>query len=85
MKLVKQSISILLLSAIVMLSGCATILGGKRTTYQTTKPRDGQPQRQPRVGYIIASGLLTGGIGLIVDFATGAIYKPAPDTTTAKK
>lgn len=66
--------------AVIILSSCATILGGPRTDYQTRKPENGQPQRQVRVGYIIADGVLTGALGLIVDFATGAIYKPAPTT-----
>lgn len=67
-----------MMMAIVMLSSCATILGGQRTAYQTHKPSDGQPQRQVRVGYIIADAVLTGALGLVIDFATGAIYKPAP-------
>lgn len=66
------------LMAAILLSSCATILGGTRTSYQTHKPQEGQPQREVRVGYIIADAFLTSGVGLIVDFATGAIYKPTP-------
>lgn len=70
------------------LSSCATIFGGPITTYQKTKPAPGQPQREIRVGALIADILLFWP-GAIVDFATGAIYKPqpkdaAPATTPAK-
>lgn len=64
-------------SCVVVLSGCATVFGGPRTSYQVTKPLDGQPQRQVRVGALVADILLFWP-GTIVDFATGAIYKPAP-------
>ncbi len=62
---------------VLVLSGCATIFGGPRTSYQVTKPVDGQPQRQVRVGALIADILLFFP-GMAIDFATGAIYKPAP-------
>ena len=61
----------------VAISSCATGFGGRRTAYQITKPRDGEPQREVRVGALIADIILFPP-GLIVDFATGAIYKPAP-------
>ncbi len=64
-------------SCVSVLSGCATVFGGPRTSYQVTKPLDGQPQRQVRVGALIADIILFWP-GTIVDFATGAIYKPAP-------
>ncbi|MFD2937476.1 hypothetical protein [Spirosoma flavum] len=64
-------------SCVLVLSGCATVFGGPRTSYQVTKPFDGQPQRQVRVGALIADIILFWP-GTIVDFATGAIYKPAP-------
>ncbi|MVM41536.1 hypothetical protein GO730_34050 [Spirosoma sp. HMF3257] len=67
----------LIISSVVVLSGCATVFGGPRTSYQITKPRDGEPQRQVRVGALVADILLFWP-GTIVDFATGAIYKPAP-------
>ncbi|WP_181304820.1 hypothetical protein [Rufibacter sp. XAAS-G3-1] len=58
-------------------SGCATVFGGPVTEYQRTKPAPGQPQRQIRTGALVADILLfwPGGI---IDFATGAIYKPQP-------
>ncbi|WP_229664905.1 hypothetical protein [Polaribacter pacificus] len=60
----------------IMLSSCATILGGKVTPSQKRKPAPGEQQRQVRVVALIADILLFAP-GLIVDFATGAIYKPA--------
>jgi len=59
----------------IMLSSCATVLGGKVTQYQKTKPGPGEPQREVRVVALIADVLLFWP-GTIVDFATGAIYKP---------
>jgi hypothetical protein len=69
--------ALLVVCLAVLLTGCATILGGPRTSYQVTKPREGEPQRQVRVGALIADIILFWP-GAIVDFATGAIYKPAP-------
>lgn len=60
------------------LSSCATILGGPITEYQRTKPLPGQPQREVRVGALIADLLLVGLLGAGIDFATGAIYRPQP-------
>ena len=59
----------------LMMSSCATVFGGKVTEYQKTKPAPGEPQREVRVGALIADIVLFAP-GLIVDFATGAIYKP---------
>jgi len=74
MQKLRQAIALGLIAASA--SGCATILGGPITTYQKTKPLAGQPQREVRVGALVADILLTGIIGTGVDFATGAIYKP---------
>ncbi len=72
----KKLSSILAIALLVLsMSGCATVFGGKVTEYQRTKPADGEPQREVRVGALIADILLFFP-GLIVDFATGAIYKP---------
>ncbi|MDX5477285.1 MAG: hypothetical protein LPJ98_02415 [Cyclobacteriaceae bacterium] len=60
---------------VASLSGCATVFGGPVTEYQRTKPGPGEPQRNVRVGALIADILLFWP-GAIVDFATGAIYKP---------
>ncbi len=58
-----------------MASSCATIFGGPVSAYQKTKPAAGQPQRNVRAGALVADILLFWP-GAIVDFATGAIYKP---------
>lgn len=73
MKKLVKSLSIGLL--IVSMSSCATIFGGPVSEYQRTKPADGKPQRKVRVGALIADIILFWP-GAIVDFATGAIYKP---------
>jgi hypothetical protein len=69
--------SIMGLLVALILSSCATILTPKATAYQTTKPAKGQPQRQIRVGYLIAD-ILLGVVPVAVDFGTGKIYKPSP-------
>ncbi|TXE12075.1 hypothetical protein FUA26_08410 [Seonamhaeicola algicola] len=56
-------------------TNCATILGGPINSHQKTKPAPGQPQRDVRVVALIADIVLFLP-GTIVDFATGAIYKP---------
>ena len=65
----------LLAVSLSSLSSCATIFGGPVSEYQRTKPAAGQPQRNVRVGALIADIVLFWP-GAIVDFATGAIYKP---------
>jgi len=57
------------------LSSCATVFGGKVSQCQRTKPAKGKPARGIRAGALIADILLFWP-GVIVDFATGAIYKP---------
>lgn len=61
--------------AALMMTSCATVFGGKITEHQRTKPAPGQPQREVRIGALIADIVLFAP-SLIVDFATGAIYKP---------
>lgn len=72
----KKNIKLL---AIVILAlattNCATVFGGKITTYQKTKPAPGESQRPVRVVALVADIILFWP-GAIVDFATGAIYKP---------
>jgi len=65
---------------IVSLSSCATILGGKVSSCQKTKPAPGNPSREVRVVAMVADIFLFWP-GLIVDFATGAIYKPCKQNT----
>ncbi len=73
MKKMKSVIAIGMVA--LMMTSCATVFGGKVSTYQKTKPKAGEQQRQVRVGALIADILLFWP-GAIVDFATGAIYKP---------
>ncbi|WP_299288986.1 hypothetical protein [uncultured Mucilaginibacter sp.] len=77
MKKIQLSI-LLLLTVCIFCSSCATVFGGHVNTYQRTRPKDGEPQRRVRVGALIADVILFWP-GTIVDFATGAIYKPAPN------
>ena len=64
----------IILSASI-LSSCATVFGGKVSTCQRTKPAQGQPARAVRPVPLVANILLFWP-GVIVDFATGAAYKP---------
>lgn len=57
------------------MAGCATLLGDPITQHQKTKPLPGEPQREVRVIALIADIVLFLP-GTIVDFATGAIYRP---------
>ena len=61
------------------LSSCATIFGGPVSAYQRTRPAPGQPQRPVRVAALICDIVLFWP-GAIVDFATGAIYRPEHST-----
>lgn len=68
-----KKICLLVLLALLF-SGCATILGGQVSECQRTKPLPGKPSREIRVGYLILDLIFSP--VWIVDFATGAIYKP---------
>lgn len=59
----------------ITFSSCATVFGGKVSECQRTKPAEGEPARAIRGGALVADILLFWP-GAIVDFATGAIYKP---------
>ena len=61
--------------ASILLSSCATVLGGKVSECQRTKPSAVEPSRSVRAGALIADIILFWP-GAIVDFVTGAIYKP---------
>jgi hypothetical protein len=70
----KTSIRLILaIGMLASMSSCATVFGGPITSYQKTKPMT-RP-REVRTGALIADILLFWP-GAIVDFATGAIYKP---------
>lgn len=60
---------------VASLSSCATVFGGQVSSCQRTKPAAGQPAREIRAGALIADVILFVP-GVLVDFATGAIYKP---------
>ena len=60
---------------VASLSSCATVFGGKVSDCQKTKPEAGKPSRSIRVGALIAD-IFFFTPGIIIDFATGAIYKP---------
>ncbi|RDC64214.1 hypothetical protein [Adhaeribacter pallidiroseus] len=75
-KIAKASV---LFALTLSMSSCATLFGGRVTEYQKTTPAAGQPQRQIRVGALVADVLLFWP-SLAVDFATGAIYKPQSKT-----
>lgn len=57
------------------LTSCATVFGGRITEHQKRKPVPGETQREVRVGALVADVLLFWP-GALIDFATGAIYKP---------
>jgi hypothetical protein len=69
-----KSLAFACLVAMTM-SGCATILGGPISQQQSRKPHKNQRKRDIRVGFF-AMDIVLGVIPLVVDMATGAIYKP---------
>jgi predicted small secreted protein len=73
----KKSLSVVILSISIsfLFSSCATVFGGRVSDLQRTKPKQGEPARAIRGGALVADILLFWP-GAIVDFATGAIYKP---------
>jgi len=64
----------------IAMSSCATVYsavdGQQPTAYQTTKPLPGQPGRQIRTLAFVLDFIFLP--GMAVDFATRAIYRPAP-------
>lgn len=73
-KLSVKLVAIMLL-AVTVLPSCATVFGGPVSACQRTKPAEGEPARAVRPVALIADIILFWP-GAIVDFATGAIYKP---------
>jgi hypothetical protein len=71
----KKTLFLLALTACVVCTSCATIVYGKASACQKTKPAAGQPARDIRVAPLIADCCL-GFVWLAVDFGTGAIYQP---------
>ncbi|TDO01266.1 hypothetical protein [Sunxiuqinia elliptica] len=74
-KKLSVKLAIALIAAITILPSCATVFGGPVSECQRTKPSPGEPTREIRAVALIADILLFWP-GAIVDFATGAIYKP---------
>ncbi len=75
-----KTLSIALLLGVCFFgTSCATVLGGKVTTCQAVKPKEGTEPRQVRIGYLIVD-VLFGLVPIGVDFLTNAIYKPCPET-----
>ena len=72
----KYFLSLCLFVILIQVTSCATIVGGQVTASQRTKPLPGEPAREIRVGALVADIFFFGGFGVLVDFATGAIYKP---------
>ena len=71
----KTLLILCLASMTIFSTSCATILGGKVSDQQRTKPTAGKPARKLRVVAFVAD-VCFGLVPVIVDFATGAIYKP---------
>lgn len=69
-----RNMGVIALASVFFLSSCATILAGKVTDYQKTKPAEGEPARPVRVVALVADLFFLP--ALVVDFATSAIYKP---------
>ncbi len=79
--LINSLIAVILISS---LSSCATVFGGKVTQAQRTPPKAGEPTRPIRAVALIADIILFWP-GLIVDFVTGAIYKPEGNGVSSPK
>ena len=58
------------------LSSCATVAGGKISDCQKHKPVAGEAKRKIRPVPLVLDIVGGAGLGLIIDFADGAIYKP---------
>lgn len=74
----KQYIVFIIISSL-LLSSCATILGGKLTPCQTQRMPN-HPPREIRPIPLIFDFILGGVFAVGIDFLTGAIYKPCYDS-----
>ena len=75
-KTIKNTLIATMLLGALSLQSCATILGGRVSDCQRTKPNRGEPTRKIRVAALICDVVLTGVVGVGIDFLTGAVYKP---------
>ncbi len=66
---------VLILAMAITFSSCATVFGGPVDDCQLKKPAEGENARQIRVGALIAD-LVLFWPATIIDFTTGAIYRP---------
>jgi len=64
------------LAVVLMLSSCATICGGKISDCQKTKPTDGTHRALRWWVCIPVIPFNWGPVGVIVDLADGAAYRP---------
>jgi hypothetical protein len=68
-----------ILSLLVLSSGCGTVFGGHISQCQSHAPKPGQPKREIRPA-VLTTDILLGWyvfeIPLVVDFIDGAMYKP---------
>ena len=83
-----QTLVVLLLLGGGLVSGCATLYGGKLHPSQEHKPQPGEPKRKIRWGMLAADllGLQLALITIPVDFFTEAVYRPTlPDSTRRAK
>jgi len=64
-----------ILTIAATLSSCATVFGGRVSDCQRTRPAAGQPSREIR-GVALVADILLFWPGTVIDFATGAIYRP---------
>ena len=78
----KITTGVLLFAFALNMTSCATIFGGRVTESQRTKPKEGEPSRKIRTFALLGDIIFFGGAGLIVDFATNAIYKPTDKATS---
>ena len=63
------------LGVLLLVSSCANVLGGPITEKQRKKPLPAELQREVRLVSLLADFVLFPP-GVLIDFATGAIYKP---------
>lgn len=74
-----KKLKVLALLVAVTITSCGTItqMPNPTTSYQGTKPSQGQPAREIKTGALVAD-LFMGVWPLVIDFATCQIYREAP-------
>lgn len=74
---------LVVVAGLFLCQSCATVFGGKVTEYQRTKPEPGEVQRKVRIVPLVLDILLFPP-AVVVDFATGAIYKKEKATNNGQ-